>query len=316
MRSRNEEKRQLGAWLLAGLSAPLAQFACGMSWQTVTLVALICLPVCWLVSRVTVVTVKWINIAELVWLACVLSALGRWMSESWPSGNTFPAVPLTLLALGAVSAARGPEQAARGGSVVFWLTALLYSVVVAAGLSQVEWEELTEFNGRVDFRLAVILLLPAVTVFLQRDKKGLPLGSVMGVGAFAVLVSILVTGALSLRIAQNVEKPLHEWVAGLSLAGTLQRFEALASVALTMGWFALASYALCIAGTLTDQIKEGCYGKGVWFVAAAAGILMLAKVAFSSEMIVIGSVLLWIIVPLVMSAMGKNKKFKIHENNA
>ena len=125
MRSRNEEKRQLGAWLLAGLSAPLAQFAGGMSWQTVALSVSICLPVCWLVSRVTVATVKWVNIAELVWLACVLSALGRWMSESWPSGNTFPAVPLTLLALGAVSAVRGPEQAARGGSVVFWLTALL-----------------------------------------------------------------------------------------------------------------------------------------------------------------------------------------------
>ena len=316
MRSRNEEKRQLGAWLLAGLSAPLAQFAGGMSWQTVALSVSICLPVCWMVSRVTVVTVKWINIAELVWLACVLSALGRWMSESWPSGNTFPAVPLTLLALGAVSAARGTEHAARGGSVVFWLTALLYSVVAAAGLGKVEWEELAEFNGKVDFRLAVILLLPAVTVFLQRDKKGLPLGSVMGAGVFAVLVSIMVTGALSLRIAQNVEKPLHEWVAGLSLAGTLQRFEALASVALTMGWFALVSYALCIAGALTEQIKETYYGKGVWCVAAAAGIIMFTKVAFSSEMIVIGSVLLWIIVPLVMSAMGKNKKFKIHENNA
>ena len=316
MRSRNTESRQLGAWLFAGLSAPLAQFTGGMCWQTVAVVALTCLIGCWLLGRIACTPGKWMSLLEGAWLAVVLAVIGRWVSGSWPSGNVFPAVPLTLLALGAGSACRGTGPAARAGSTVFWQVALVYSGVVAAGVGQVEMGERAAFDTKLDLRLVVSLLIPALAVFLPGDWGKLPVRAVAGIWGFAVLLSVLVTGALSLQVAMDSDMPLYEWVKGLTLAGTLQRFEALVSVALTMGWFALASFVLCVAGQLADNVKGGSYGKGVWGVAVVAGLIMVSNVQINPALMVAGCVVLWGVVPAMMAVFCGNKKLKKSENNA
>ena len=316
MRSRNVESRQLGAWLFAGMTAPLAQFAGGISWQMVALTEVGCLSICWLVGRNNLELGKWLSLVELAWISIVLGAAGRWMAGSWTDGNVYPAVPLILLALGAASSSRGNDAAARAGSAVFWLVALVYSIEVAAGAGRVEWKELAAADRSVDLQLVAILLIPAVTVFLPGGKRRLSVGAAVAVGAFAAVLSVLVTGTLSLPVARSVESPFYEWVEGMNLAGTMQRFEAVASVGLTMGWFALVSLLLCVAGTLAKRTKEGSYRKGVWSAAVFAGIIMVSKVRIIPEIMVIGSLLLWVIVPLVMGVIDRNKKLKISENNA
>lgn len=316
MRSRDVQSRQLGAWLFAGLTAPLAQFAGGMAWLMVALVAGICLIACWLRGRTEVKLGKWLCLVEYIWLIYVLASMGRWITGSWSNGNIYPAVPLTLLALGAVSACRGSGMAARGGSAVFWLVALIYSGVVAAGVGRAELTELIEFDKKLDLRLVVVLLVPGLTAILPGDKSKLPLGALAGIGVFAVLLSILVTGSLSLSVALSVDTPLFEWVEGLSLAGTLQRFEALVSVSLTMGWFALVSFKLCVVGQLADNFKSGCYSKGTWVAAVAAGLAMLLQVPESPRVTTLGCVVLWVLVPAIVVIKGRNKKFENSKNNA
>lgn len=313
MQSHDVNRRQLGAWLFAGLSGPVAQFAGGMAWQTVALTALACLTACWLMGHKTVKPGKWLCYIECAWLVYMLAAMGRWMAGSWSDGNVYPAVPLILLALGAASAGRGKATAARAGSAVFWLVALFCSIALVAGVGQVELQELANINGKLDLRLVTVLLIPSLTVFLPGGKKKVPVGALMGIGGFTILLSVLVTGELSLPVAQSVQMPLYEWVEGLSLAGALQRFESLVSVAVTMAWFAAVSFVLTIAGELLDYMKKE---RAVWCTAALAGVIMLSKVGIKAEIMVFCTILLWIIIPVILAFGGRKKKFEIYENNA
>lgn len=316
MQSRNVESKQLGAWLFAGMTAPLTLFAGGMAWQSVALMTVICLAVCYVVNRADISPAKWLCATELVWLVVVLAALGRCISVSWPSGNVFPAVPLTLLLLGALSAGKGTKAAGRVGSVIFWLLALMYSVVVAAGLGNIEVKELAAYDRGLDLRLASVLLLPCLAVWLKRGGGSVPLGSLAGIGGWSVLVSVMVTGGLSLRVAMDAEMPLYQWLEGLNVLGVLQRFESLVSAALTMSWFSTISFVLSVAGSLADRIKEGSYGKGVWCVSGVAGIAMVQNVAIMPEVAAFCAVFMWVITPLLAAVWSRNKKFEIYENNA
>ena len=316
MRSRNVESRQLGAWLFAGMTAPVALFAGGMSWQTVAIISVSCLTICWLVNKSALRMPKWLCLAEMVWLIVVLTAFGRWITGSWPSGNVYPAVPLTLLVLGAICASRGDETAGRAGSIVFWLMALIYGAVVAAGLGDMEVAELLVFDGGLDPRLVAVMLLPCLAAFVKRNGRDLPFGSLVAIGAWTIIVSALVTGGLSLRVSMNAEKPLYKWLEGLSILGTLQRFESLVSVALTMGWFAVVSFVLCVGGALSSNIKEGSFPRGVWGMSIAAGIITTQNVVITTEMVLFGSVLMWVIMPMLTVLFGRNKKFEISKNNA
>lgn len=316
MRSPNISKRQLGAWLFAALSGPVAQFAGGVSWQTALMTAAVCLGVSFLAGNIYIRPGKWLSLIECLWLVYTLASLGQWIGGSWKSGNVYPAIPLILLALGAAAAGKGVEVAARAGSAVFWLLALIYSGMIAAGIGQVDLRELAVFDGEPDSRLVTVLLIPALTVFLAEDERKCPVGALAGIGAFAVLMSALITGTRSLLVAKESSMPLFDWAENLSLAGTLRRFESLVSVALTMGWFALLTMLLSVGGHLTECVKKGQYSAGVWTLAAASGIVMLIKVPILQEITTIGSVLMWIIVPCLESRRDKNKKFKKSENNA
>lgn len=313
---RNIKSRQLGAWLLTALTAPLAQFAGGMAWQTVAIIAAICLGVSWLAGRGGALPYKWLCVVQLCWLVLVVSEMCRWITGSWYSGDVYPAVPLILLGLGAASAWKGTEQAARVGSTVFCLLALIYGTVLAAGVSRVELSELVEMERKIDPRLIVILLIPALVVHNSGMKGKLPLWAPAGILGFAVVIAGMITGGLSLKVAVTEEMPLYNWVRGLSIAGTLQRFEAVVSVALTMGWFALLSYMLSAAGNLAECARTGSYRNGVWWTAAASAAVMFVNAQLSATVLAAGSAVLWVVVPISMSVLKRNKKSKNYKNNA
>ena len=302
--------------MFAGLSAPVAQFAGSMAWQTVAVTSGACLGVCCLISRLKVTPPKWLCVIEYGWILCLLGSMASWISESWASGEVYPAVPLILLALGGVGAFRGTEYGARAGSCVFWLVALIYAGVIAAGAGEVELRELVYADRTLDQRLVVAVLIPALTVFWKEEGGTLPVVGVVGIFLFAVLMSALITGALSLPVAAQIKMPLQEWVEGLSLAGTLERFESLVSVALTMGWFALLVFLIGMAGQQAELVRGKGYGAGCWGAAAGAGALILLKTGLNAPVLVGGSMALWVAAPVILTLAERNKKLKNPENNA
>lgn len=304
---RDIKKGQLAAWIFAGVSAPAAQIVGGMAWQTVLLIGVLCLGTCWCISQINIVLPRWLSIIEYIWLICVLGSIAAWTAESWSSGDVYPWVPLILLALGCVSALRSMENAARAGSVLFWLVLLVYAVVIAAGLGTAERIELSYQAGGVDERLIVTLLIPSLAVFCKKRGAGITAYGLAGVLGVAVLLSLLITSSLSLPVAVNTVMPLHKWVQGLSLAGTVQRFEAIVSMALNMGWFALLGYLVSVEGNIASMARDGVYSKGCVTSAVGAGILVAAKKGIEPVMLVLGCLILWVIVPMILVLIEKKK---------
>ena len=306
MRIRSCNDRQLNAWLLAGLTAPVAGLAGKMPWQNVALIGVVCVLACCLVGRFGTAPSRWMGDLEYLWMIYVLSWLLRKPSESWISETAYPAVPLILLALAAVSASRGLSASARTGSCLFWLIALVFAGVIAAGAGEVETKELLKSGTEWDPVLPMILLIPALVIY-GREGGGKVLPASLGIGTFAVVISLLVVRTLSLEVGMISENPFREWVSGLSLVGTLQRFDALVSVALTMGWFTLLSFVLCVAGRMREGVNENSYGKGVLFAAVSGGTLMLLPIAYSSEIVLILCVILWFVAPIVWNMVTGKK---------
>ena len=308
MQSHNISRRQLGAWLFAALSAPLAQIAGGVPWLAAVLLGTACLTVCWLLGRNTVCPGKWVCIVEFAWIVCVLGGAARWIAGSWPIGNAYPAVPLVLLALAAASAAQGTAQAARAGGMVFWLLALVYCVVVFAGIGEADIKMIESVPGTADTRLIVVFLVPALIVFVPKMQRKLSFRGLAAICGFAVAISVLIAGSLSSTVAQSVDMPLYDWVRGLSLFDTVQRFEAIVSVALTMGWFSLLSFQMSVAGHLADRVNSGWYRMGVWVCAAMTGLSTLPDGWIRQDILAVGSIVLWVIIPFFCAAAGKIKK--------
>ena len=157
------------------------------------------------------------------------------------SETAYPAVPLILLALGVVSAYRGTASAERAACTVFWLIGLVYSAVVAIGVGDVDVNELAAGGVNWNAALSIALLIPALALYHQNEKKRLSVAALAGVGGFAILLSVLITGALSASVAAE-GNPLRRWLSGLCIGGAVQRFEAVVSMVLSMGWFALISF--------------------------------------------------------------------------
>lgn len=315
MENRNISGRQLGAWLLCALSAPLAQMAGGTPWVVVLVTGVVCLAASWYANRTKLQPGKLICALEFAWIPCVLGAAFRWIVGSWPSGDVYPAIPLVLLALAAACASGGEGKAAGAGSVLFWLTALIYSAVVIAGIGEVEPAMLRPDINTGSWELAAVFLIPAAAGLAPGMRRKLQPISLVAMAVFSTVISILIAGSVSPAVAQSVESPLYQWVRGLGLFGTLERFEALVAVALTMGWFAALSYLLCVAGSLAEWLKPGWFKTGVWICAgvSAAGIFLDQWIGGAP--LAIGSVILWIALPAGSNLRVKIKMKKL-ENNA
>lgn len=291
------------------MSAPLAQTAGTVAWPTVLLIGSVCLGAAWYVSNNSVAPGKLICVVEYLWIICVLGAMARWIGGSWPSGNVYPAVPLVLLALAAASACRGEGPAVGAGSVLFWLVALVFAAVFTAGIREVDVSMLVPAEGTVWGNLGLVFLLPAVSTFLPGMRKKLSPVWLVSTTVFGTALTAMIAGSLSPAVAQSAGAPFYQWVRGLGLLGTLERFEAIVAVALTMGWFSALSYVMCVAGSLAEQYKSNWYRSGVWISAMLTGLGMLSDWSISAPFLAIGSAIMWIGLPL-----GSSLRVKINFN--
>lgn len=315
MENRNITGRQLGAWLFSAMSAPLAQFAGATPWPVVLLTGAVCLVAAWHVSRITLKPGRLFCAAQYIWILCILGAMVRWIAGSWPSGNVYPAVPLVLVALAAVSSSRGEGPAAGAGSVLFWLMALVFTIVIIAGIREFDITMHEPVGGTVRGDLAVVFLLPAAASFMPGSRNKNFTAWLPSAAVFGTVVSVMIAGSLSPAVAQSAGSPLYQWVRGLGLFGTLERFEAIVAVAITMGWFSALSYLVCVAGCLAEQYKSGWYRKGVWICAILTGAGMFLDLWISIPALAIGCGIMWIALP-IGSNLRVKINFKKYKNNA
>lgn len=310
--SRDVDKYPLWAWIVGGMTAPLAYLAGRDSWLVVLAVGAACCALCrlvlWTADRQSI-HARWYCVVQVIWLAVISQEITGWTAQCWPTGNGFPLVPLTLLVLATFAAWDGAERASRTGSVLFWFLALLYGIILASGIQNLEWEYLRPDIELPSPLLIVVFLIPAVASFLPSPKRGGSAALAL-VLLFSVAVSVLTVGTLSQQVAQASPLPFYEFSKSLSLFGIAERFEAFVSVALTIGFFSVLSFLLSAAGHLTELVLPGKGRAGVLLTAVVAGLFMVVLPKIPALLLACLSTLLWTVLPLAIAGFQGLKKSK------
>lgn len=300
----------LAAWLFAAMTAPLAQIAAGESWLFVLAVGIICSVLCWFIHFLSdgeCYHAKWYCRVQLIFLAVAAGIVANWTVPCWPTGNAFPVVPLVLLALAGAAAWNGAERASRTGGVVFWFVALLYAIILAAGVKNlhVGWMEPQWEIGNT--MLVFVFLIPVAALFLPREKGNGHFAVLPAVLFFGAAAALLTAGALLPEVAKKMAFPFYEYSKSLSLLGVAERFEAFVSVALTMGYFSLLSLFLSGAWHLAEEIRTGCGRGGILFCSAVAAISLVFLPDILVQWLPSAALAFWGVIPFVAYAAQKIK---------
>lgn len=307
MFNRNATSPQLGAWIVAAMVAPIAQFAAGQPWPTVGLAAagglLLCLTA-WNWGANPELP-GWLWAVQWAWLVLVLPGILSRTGECWPEAKKVPTIPLILLLLATLSAERGAAKAARACATAFWLIGLLMAGILGAGIKELQPQWLLPAPSVPSLDCFWIFLLPALLVFLPGKR---PAGGwLLSIGILAVGIAAWTGGAVSPQLAAGEASPFYLYSKSLTIFGAAKRMEALTSAALTMSWFCVLSWVLAASGHHAERIHRDWGQYFVWVGAILAAILLSIKWQLPDWAAAAGAVVLWIAVPILFAKKSEKR---------
>ena len=282
--------KQHTLWLLAALAAPIAHYS-GSGWLMSAAAALTVLPLT-LIPKSWEGLTRGMAFAQILWLGLVAGLLLPGSAACWPSEQD-RAVPLTLLTLAALTR---PNRTARVGAVLAFCMALLAIPLAVSGASGVELRWLAPKLMPWPVGLTLVLLLPNLPS-AGEGTKGIP-----GTALLTLVLSVLVQGSISLKVASASGSPIYE------TARTLGHLEPVTAAALTLGWYALASLFLDSAARIAQEgnIRMEVAYILVWCTAA---IFVLFGLQPNAWFVTVLSLFWWVITPFF-------QKMKKLENSA
>ncbi len=301
---------RLGGWLVVSISGPFVYLAGRQNWTAVLAASSVCLLALWAVfSRPTDKLLTWplYCLLQFCFLAVVCAATAQWSASIWPTGKAWPAVPLTLLALATAAAWFGANRASKGVGVLFWLVTILYSILLAFGLRNVQPSYLMPKWEVPNFLSWLIFLLPCAVQFLPRvkDKKvNLYIPALLGM---VLLITLWVEGNLSLDAAKQVSWPFYEAGESVRLFGVASRLESFISVGATVGFYGLYSLLFSTAGYLAERIKSGWGRYGVLVGGVLSGMGVLFRWHMPYFALAAGAFVLWVALPILGSIFPVKK---------
>ena len=299
------------AWLAVAMSAPCALLAGKSDWLGLAVAVMFSGVFCWAATGKTnqsAQAMKWYCILQYLFLIPSLAFFTRWSQDAWPTGRDFPVVPLTLLFLAALASYRGAQGACRVSSVLFWLIAALYGILLTFGSKGLKMAYLKSAYGAVNMQFLFVLLIPAVIRFIPREHSPILRWSGLLVGLAFVILSLWAVGCLSAPVAKILPWPFYEAGKSVGVLGAAERLESLISVAATVGFFSLYSLLLSAAGHLGENIRSGLGGKAVVAAGAVCAMLTCIPVEIPVTLMVLLGVFLWGILPFVAGRFTVAKK--------
>ena len=311
MYNREIEGHSQWAWAAAAISAPAAQFLGSTPWHWTLLlgVAAGCIWLC--VEAATVYGRRdWkpLAVLQIFFLMFAVSAAAGWSVACWPTARQEWTIPVVLLVLSACGAAGGCREGARCGAVLFWCLVLLFAVLVAFAVPEVQWDNLRPVNGGDGGTAAAVLLLPAAAALLPRKKGKSPWLWGLGIALIGAGISLLTAGVISPAVAGETQGAFFEMIRGISILGVAERFESVVAAAMTLGWFCLLSLLLTGAGHLGETLHTGWGRPTVWLTALVAAVGLPWAKTVSPWISALGALIFWCMLPLLTKKPRFSKK--------
>ena len=239
----------------------------------------------------------WLLVPELLFLILAAAKTASHAADCWPGHFSWQLFALALLALGAASALQGTDAVGRCAVLLTAGSILFYLPVLGAAA----WQTGPAVEAG-DWKEGIPVLLTSLTVvcglFLPAKKRS---GRLLGGLAIFTLLLLYVTAG------RGGSLPLLTAVRGITLFGTVQRFEAVASCALTVGLFLMLAMFAAAGQEILRIMGAGNYGALAVTVPAAAVIWWINVV--DPLLFTLGAAVLWGVVPVVtLPVVAKSNK--------
>ena len=292
------------AWLTAAMFAPLAHYS-GGSWPVLLVLSLLSLGLTGLLPEDPgeIRTSKALCLLELIW---ILILGGHYLSLSaayWPGERSELVVPAVLLVLGGYSCTGRPDRTA---GVLFWMLLLLLIPFGLAAVRDARSAWILPEKLQCSAWVVPILLLPAAACWCvgkDRNKSMTWKPYLLGLGTWCATSAVL-----SPNIAMALELPFRDLSRSLDL-GAGSRFESLASVLITLGWYALAALLVKLSVLLLKELgvrKKLSPWLAVTPMIGLSWLNVQPNPLFSAGM----TLVLWVFVPLLHSRKNSKKSEK------
>lgn len=293
----------LTVWLAVAMSAPFAYLAGRQSSIAVLGSSALSGVLLWLTqSRPSerLLRSRILCVIEFIFLAVACAVTANWSAQAWPAAQSYPAVPLLLLALATISGFCGTDKASKGIGILFWICAILYGALLILGSRNVQLQY---------FRLAwetpapaawFVLLLPCVIRFIPGAHIK---GRFSPVLVFLILIvfGLWTEGNLSTEAAMQVDWPFYRAGESIHLFGIANRVEAFISVGATVGYYALLSLLIHAGSSLAQRVKSGWgrWGAAAMGLLAASAVLLPLQIPYF--VLAVSAFVLWIALPVLLS---------------
>ncbi len=318
MKSNEVSAKTLTAWISCGMLGPLALAASRSSWLAVLLTGLLCTLLCGVIHTFSDGHIwehkLYCGILGL-WNLYAVAVVAAQSPICWPGKGSELAVSLVLLLLAAASAWNGAERASRGAAVLLPLCVLVFAVVLACGVGNIRWSRVGVSTAAPSGMPLFLFLLPVAATAIPRQPGAAVYRCMTGLSIFALALSVVATGILSLPIAVTKADAFYEVSKSLSLFGAIQRFEAVTAVAVTLSVYAMLSMLLSGASHMAEQISPGSGRFATIIGTGLSAAIVVGKFYLDSRLLAVLALLIWGIFPVLASLIPSGKKEEKDENN-
>lgn len=294
--------KKTDVWLLTALAAPLTRAASGCSWLTVAIVGTGCLGLCWGAERLRKPRGRFFSGVQWLWLIFVIGMSLGWTADCWKDAGDSPVIGAALLLLAAWTATKGENVGSRAGNLLRFFLMVLIGGVLLSGLGDIRLSNLRPKWQMNTAHIVTLFLIPVAAAWTgcaQSSGK-----SRLALLLYASVTAAVVTGVLSSSYASSRVSAFYELSRSTELLGTARRFESLAGLGMTLGYYVFLTLLLTIAGNWAEWAFPGKRTLGIW-LAAAGGMLAYLNGGIDDRALAIGSMALWIILPIFVGFFGK-----------
>lgn len=291
----NRDNQKTLCTLLA-VMAPLAHNA-GAGYMAVLLAAGAMLPLAALAGDGLKRISKPEAALEWIWLGVVMGTLMGVSGANWPGSRSEIVVPLTIIALAVITGSE--EKSVRACCTLFWIMIVPVILILAVMTSKTDPDWLKPEPGTWTGGLIAALLLPALEGTGRADdgKRAL------SVAVMAGFLAVIMQGGLGTEQASVADSPLYELGRCVGNGG----FEIIVSVVLTLSWYGFAALGMRSAERFGAQIGllgiQSRAGAGI-----IAALMVLAERQIEEWIIIGGSLILWVLIPILHPKKINRKK--------
>ena len=289
-------KNQKSMFCICAVAAPLLHTTSGCSWPAVAVVGGVCLALC---AGLDVLAEQaqypaWYGWLHWVWGTVVISQLLLWIAPYWPTARG-PGIALLLLALSTWTACKGEAVTSCCAAVLGLFVLAVAGILLLTGVGEVEPQELMPYWQIPDGNLITVFLLPALLPNAggRQGKLWLLL--------LGLLASSITMGVLGSQNCWAVDAPFYELSRSLNLFGVAKRLDSVTAAVMTLGFYLTMCYVL-----LCSRPENS--GRSECVSALLCGVILLCNFRLDSRFVAAGSVIAWVILPILFAGKRKFKK--------